>query len=225
MITLGWKSGNGSASRLVKGHDGETNYTVGALIQGNFGAGRDLRMGGFPLGKAFLEKGITGIHAGPSEGDVGAAVTAATEEEKNTPSTGPSAKKPDTGDGSIIVILSTDAPLTPSQLQRLVKRATVGIARVGGWGSNYSGDVFLAFSTGTQVPRDMMTRLKGPALLEPSRFVNEESMNGLFEAAADCVEESILNAICMAVETRGPLGRRVDALPYDEVREIMKDYV
>jgi len=135
----------------------------------------------------------------------------------------------DTKDGSIIVILATDAPLHPVQLQRLAKRATVGLARVGGYGHNPSGDIFLAFSTGNEVPVQTVTGqrrsvdpFKARAL--DARFVDDQSINGLLEAAADATEEAIYNALCGAETMTGNRGRRVEALPLGRVREIMGRY-
>lgn len=132
-------------------------------------------------------------------------------------------------DGSIIVILATDAPLHPTQLQRLAKRATVGLARVGGQGHNPSGDIFLAFSTGNRVPVQSISmdrREVDP--FKPTPFVadvvDDASINGLFEAAAEATEEAIYNAVCMAETMVGNLGHKIEALPLERVREIMGKY-
>jgi D-aminopeptidase len=128
-------------------------------------------------------------------------------------------------DGSIIIILSTDAPLTPLQLQRLAKRASVGLSKVGGWGANQSGDVFLAFSTANDGLDD---QTESNDIWKPKAvkvdMVEDRNINALFEASADAVEEAILNAVCMAERTVGHNGV-VDALDLGKVKELMVKYL
>ncbi|KAF4841915.1 Beta-peptidyl aminopeptidase BapA [Colletotrichum siamense] len=206
MICHYFKGGTGSSSRVVEGFDGEgnkKNYTVAALVQANYGKAAHLRIGGFPVGR-ILEK---------EKADSFVEV----------------AKHKDKKDGSIIVIIATDAPLTPIQCQRLAKRATVGLSRVGGYGHNPSGDIFLAFSTGNHIPvqtismeRREVDPWKAKALKVES--IDDTSINGLFEAAADATEESIYNVLCSAETMTGFCGRTIEALPLDRLREIMKKY-
>ncbi|KAI8185752.1 hypothetical protein KHU50_008643 [Colletotrichum sp. SAR 10_65] len=206
MICHYFKGGTGSSSRVVEGFDGEgnkKNYTVAALVQANYGKAAHLRIGGFPVGR-ILEK---------EKADSFVEV----------------AKHKDKKDGSIIVIIATDAPLTPIQCQRLAKRATVGLSRVGGYGHNPSGDIFLAFSTGNHIPvqtismeRREVDPWKAKALKIES--IDDTSINGLFEAAADATEESIYNVLCSAETMTGFCGRTIEALPLDRLREIMKKY-
>jgi len=222
MLCLGWKGGTGSSSRVVKGlvrkegeGEVETEFTVGALVQCNFGKGYDLRMGGVPVGRLLMDE------------------EAVKKEEKNLhPESGPEpstaaeekAEPPKPKDGSIIIILATSAPLHPLQLQRLAKRATVGLSRVGGWGSNSSGDIFLAFSTAHEIPRAPefnWTVTVGQSV----DIVQDVTINALFEAAADAVEEAILNALCMAEDMVGPGGREAKALPLERVRDVMGKYL
>jgi len=136
----------------------------------------------------------------------------------------------DKKDGSIIVIIATDAPLHPLQLQRLAKRATVGLARVGGVGHNPSGDIFLAFSTGNEIPvqtvgadhRDVDPWK--PAAMSVD-MIDDNTINSLFEAAADSVEESIYNAVCMAENMTGFQDRVAHGLPLERVKELMQKYL
>jgi D-aminopeptidase len=160
--------------------------TVGALVQANYGARDLLRVDGVPVGREI------GRDVVPSHRDV--------------PASG----------GSIIVILATDAPLVPIQCQRLARRATVGLAWVGGIGSNGSGDIFLAFSTGNRVP------LAAP--LSPVQMVGPDEMTPLFQAAAEATEEAILNALTAAETTTGRSGRTVHALPLDRLQDVMRRY-
>jgi D-aminopeptidase len=139
-------------------------------------------------------------------------------------------KAKDKKEGSIIVIIATDAPLHPVQLQRLAKRATVGIARVGGVGHNPSGDIFLAFSTGNDIPVQTVGAAHRsvdpwvPSVL-PVEMIDDNTINSLFEAAADSTEESIYNALCMAEDMTGFMDRTVKALPLERVEALMAKYI
>lgn len=256
MICQGWKGGTGSSSRIVGSFDKDEpseaedakigklpnkEYIVAALVQANYGSQRDLRIGGFPIGKALLDRGITGIKpakpitafvSNPNPDDQGRAAenndttkpTAASATASAQPEPTPAPLEgTDSPDGSIIIILATSCPCTPLQLQRLAKRATVGLSRVGGWGSNYSGDVFLAFSTATKTARTFQQRYKAPEV-RAVEMVDDQAMNALFEAAADATEEAIYNALCAGETTEGPEGLVVEGFPQGIVREIMGDW-
>ena len=182
MICHEFKGGIGTASRLAETPSG--TYTVGVLVQANYGVRRDLRIDGVPVGR------LIGYSEVPAPWE-----------------------KPATG-GSIIVIAATDAPLLPVQCDRLAKRATVGLGRVGGYGHNGSGDLFLAFSTGNHIA----TRSPDRYTLE---MVPHEHMDGLFHGVAEATEEAILNALCAAETTVGRDGRVAAALPLGRVGELM----
>jgi len=122
--------------------------------------------------------------------------------------------------GSIIVIVATDAPLLPGQCRRLAQRATLGIARMGGIGANGSGDIFLAFSTANRNLGEDSDFIQPITV----RTLPPGAMTPLFEAAADAVEEAILNALCAAVTTTGINGVVVHALPLDRLREVLKAF-
>ncbi|MCJ1247025.1 hypothetical protein MMC30_004236 [Trapelia coarctata] len=222
MLCLGWKGGTGSASRVVRGvvrkegdgdGDGEREFVVGALAQCNFGAGYDLRIGGVPVGRLLMDeeavkKAEKNLHSEVKHD------RAEEEEEKE--------QKPK--DGSIIIVIATSAPLHPLQLQRLAKRGTVGLSRVGGWGSNSSGDIFLAFSTAHEIPRAPEFSWT-PTVGQSVDVVQDVTINALFEAAADAVEEAILNALCMAEDMVGPGGREVKAMPLGRLRDLMEKFL
>lgn len=157
-------------------------HTVGVLVQANYGRRRDLRVDGFPMGRHIGIDDVPSAWAEPPNG------------------------------GSIIVIAATDAPLLPIQCRRLAKRVTVGLGRVGGYGHDSSGDIFLAFSTGNHLPADGQP-------WEVDVFPNPD-MDGLFHAVADATEESILNALCGAETMTGQKGRTAHALPLDRVQEL-----
>lgn len=220
MICQGFKGGTGTSSRVVSGFDGldsednpqSRDYTVGVLVQANYGRLRDFRVTGVPVGRVIMEQ--------REKEDDEAVLTqqAAVEEAK------------DKKDGSIIIIIATDAPLHPTQLERLAKRATVGLSRVGGYGHNPSGDLFLAFSTANKVPVQTVTA--GHRSVDPFKprvlnaaFVDDQSINGLFEAVADATEEAIYNAICMAETVVGHQGHQVDAIDQESLIAIMEKYM
>lgn len=179
MVCHEFKGGIGTSSRVVGTAGGR--YTVGAIVQANYGARGLLRLDGRPVGAEIDE------HAVPLPTD--AAVADA---------------------GSIIVIIATDAPLLADQCTRLARRATIGLARVGGTGGNGSGDIFLAFSTANRVP----LRATRPVSVET---LPADAMTPLFNAAAEAVEESIWNALCAAETMTGHLGRTVHAIPHDRL--------
>ncbi|MCK0155785.1 P1 family peptidase [Cellulophaga sp. F20128] len=135
MMCLGFKGGTGTSSRVFKIKD--TTYTVGAIVQSNFGAKRNLSIAGVPVGLA-LQDTLNSVYNAP-----------------------PSSRRQE-GDGSIIVIVATDVPLLPHQLKRIAQRIPLGVGIVGGRGSNGSGDIFLAFSTANEnaFDRDQTTTVK-----------------------------------------------------------------
>ncbi|CRG82713.1 hypothetical protein PISL3812_00057 [Talaromyces islandicus] len=212
MICQGFKAGTGSASRIIEGVEfGEKKtYTVAALVQANFGAKRDLRFGGIPVGRIMVEREKA---KQASTDNTTTSTTDEKEEERRLASK----------DGSIIVVLATDAPLHPVQLQRLAKRATVGVSRVGGWGSNSSGDLFLAFSTAQGIQRAPQFSWK-PTTEQKVSVVQDVTINALFEAAADSTEEAIYNALVAAVDMEGPLGA-VKSIDHQELKGIVENYI
>ncbi|NTW04239.1 MAG: S58 family peptidase, partial [Oscillochloris sp.] len=115
---------------------------------------------------------------------------------------------------SIIVIIATDAPLLPIQCRRLAQRATTGLARVGGYGHNSSGDIFLAFSTGNHLP-------VGSTGLYTLHMLHHEQIDPLFYAVAEATEEAILNALCAAETITGFQNRISYAIPHDLLGELM----
>ena len=131
----------------------------------------------------------------------------------------PSARAEPPGDGSIIIIVATDAPLLPHQCKRLAQRATIGLARVGGNGDNGSGDLFLAFSTGH---RGLGSR--GSIAPVAVRMLPNDAISALFEAVADATQEAIVNALCMATTTTGVSSRTSHAIPLSRLQEVMRKY-
>ncbi len=210
MTCQGFKAGTGTSSRLVPGLDKEgkeTEYTVAALVQANYGRMFSLTIAGAPVGRILR-----------AERERDAAAKKAQEEFDKAKS----AK-----DGSIIIVIATDAPLTAVGLQRLARRATRGVSRVGGYGYNTSGDIFMAFSTGTEAPGQYTTEEIRSDKIEilHHQAVDERNMDGLMEAAAEATEEAILNSLCMAETMTGFRGRTVEAIPLDKVKNIVQRHI
>lgn len=177
-----FKGGTGTSSRTFK--IGNKEYTLGVLVQANFGDLQDLTIAGVPVGKE-----ITDLE--PVE-------------------------KPQQ-EGSIIIIIGTDAPLTSSQLNLVAKRATLGMARTGTIGENGSGDIFLAFST-VKMNYDSATKTFTSVSLSKS------GLNPVYRAAVEATEEAIINAMVAAEDMEGVNGNKVFALPHDRLRSVMKKY-
>ena len=192
MICHEFKGGIGTASRVLPEDEG--GWTVGVLVQANYGSRHLLRIDGVPVGELIPYSEVPGMR----------------EERQRT------ARRD--GDGSIIVVVATDAPLLPHQCERLAQRATIGLARVGGIGANSSGDIFLAFATGN---RGLTGAEEETLALSTCRMVANNGMTPLFEACAEATEEAILNALCMATTTVGISGRTVYALPLDRVQSLV----
>ena len=190
MLTLGFKGGIGTASRKVKINN--KTYTIGALVQSNFGSKRNLTISGVPVGKELKDTLNVVFNAPPSN-------------------------KRQEGDGSIIVIVATDAPLLPHQLKRITHRIPIGIGVVGGRGSNGSGDIFLAFSTAN--PRAFDRKNERSIKSFPN-----DKITPLFEATVQTVEESIINAMIAAETMEGINNNKAYALPHDTLIEVLKKY-
>ncbi|MBG8552639.1 DmpA family aminopeptidase [Hymenobacter guriensis] len=120
-------------------------------------------------------------------------------------------------DGSIIVVIATNAPLLPSQLKQLARRVTIGVARTGGLGRNSSGDLFLAFSTQSPAGNDKGT-------LETWRSVPKERLDALYQATAQATEEAIINALVAAETMEGINGNTIYGLPANRLQEVMRKY-
>lgn len=194
MICHGFKGGIGTSSRVAT-IAGE-RYTVGVLVQANYGLREDLRLDGIPIGR-LIDRQKTPAPRDPIQGE---------KQEK---------------DGSIIVIVATDAPLLPFQCKRLAQRATVGLAQVGGYGHNSSGDIFLAFATGNDLPSGTGTPSDQPL---PIRMLPNHLIDPLFHATAEATAEAVLNALCAAKTMSGYRGRVVHAMPLDEVQSIWRNH-
>jgi D-aminopeptidase len=192
MMTYEFKGGTGTSSRIVT--IGENTWTVGTLVQSNFGARHQLSILGVPVG---LEM----PHEAPN----------------------PQANEPE--QGSIIVVIGTDAPLLPNQLRRLAKRGALGIARTGSSGGHYSGDIILAFSVANE--REANRRgLEEPPVLQSMTSVDDHYLDVIYEAAVQSVEEAIINAMVAAetVPLIKPAGKSWTAIDHEQLKKIMAKY-
>jgi D-aminopeptidase len=195
MICFGFKGGIGTSSRVIE--TAGATYIVGALVQTNFGRRGQLKVAGVPVGEELKDVPL------PTPG------------KKTTAGYG--RRSPDTEDGSIIVVIATDAPILPHQLKRLARRAGVGIARTGGTGANGSGDIFVAFSTANP-------GASAPAGIAKIAILANDHLSPLFEAAAQATEEAIVNALVAAKDMRGLDGNTVTALPKERLRSVLRKY-
>jgi L-aminopeptidase/D-esterase-like protein len=197
-----FKGGIGTASRVLPAADG--GFTVGVLVQCNYGTRPRLSVAGVPVGQEIA--------------DLLPCTTRPAGRPNERPCDAPSRDGgPDVEQGSIIVIAATDAPLLPSQLKRLAVRVSLGIGRMGGYGSNGSGDIFITFSTANPKAATQTDRMTITAL-------PNGRMNGLFEATVQATEEAILNALLAAETMEGGNGLRVYALPHDRLMAAVKKY-
>ncbi len=195
---LGFKGGIGTASRRVR--IGDATYTLGVLVQSNFGGALEIRgvQVGHRLGRArFLDR------CSPA----GEAEASAWRPELD----------PDAAGGSIMIVVATDAPVDAHGLDRIAYRAPYGIARTGGFSSHGSGDYVIAFSTaeGLRVPYES----ESPTAT--AETLRGDALNPLFLAVVEATEEAILNSLFRATTITGVDGNTVEALPVDEVRELL----
>jgi len=184
MICHQFKGGIGTASRQVKIADRE--YTVGIMVQANYGSRKTFTIAGVPLGDELSDLM-------------------------------PVFRPTDRSTGSIIVVVATDAPLLPHQLERLARRVPIGISKVGGYASNGSGDIFIAFSTANP---GVAAR---EGIMETEMLPND-AMSPLFLATAQATEEAIVNALIAAKTMVGINGNTVYALPHDRLIDILKEH-
>jgi len=180
MICNQFKGGTGTASRRLSDKDG--GYTVGVLLQCNYGRQEQLRIAGINVGRE-LPPGI------PGEKD----------------------------NGSIIVVVATDAPLLPHQLKRLARRVPLGLGRDGSYSGNGSGDIFIAFSTANSGAWD-------PKGVKTITMLPNDEMEPVFLATVQAVEEGVINAMIAAETMTGINNHMVLAIPHDQLRAVLKKY-
>ncbi len=196
---FGWKGGIGTSSRVLP--DELSGHTVGVLVQSNFGGILDIA--GAPVGRSLGRYSFRGTVSGG--------------EQEPAPTADPWLDQDDTGQGSIMIVVATDAPLSDRNLERLASRAMMGLARTGSFAGNGSGDYVIAFSTAPSV-----RRLPGRLPAEAAELGND-AMSGLFQAVVEATEEAIYNSLFKATSVTG-MGRTADALPIDETVAVLRQY-
>lgn len=196
-IAFGWKGGIGTSSRVLPASLG--GWTVGVLVQSNFGG--VLQVAGAPVGRELgryaFQNEVAALAPDRSPGLPGLA--------------------DDRGDGSVIIVIATDAPLSDRNLARVASRAMMGLGRTGSSASNGSGDYALAFSTAPSVRRSF-----DAARHTTTELANQE-MSAVFQASVEAVEEAVYNSLFMATTVSGN-GHTAEAIPLGRVREILARY-
>jgi D-aminopeptidase len=188
MICHEFKCGIGTSSRRVS-IDGR-DFAVGVLVQANYGLRETLRIAGVPVGQHLREH-------------------RAYQDQR---------PKRNVGDtGSIIIVVATDAPLLPHQLKRVAKRATMGLARMGSYAGDGSGDIFVAFSTAN-------AEALGNGAFPSATFMENGKLDAIFEATVQATEESIVNALVAAKDMDGVDGHYAKALPHAELKKLLERY-
>jgi D-aminopeptidase len=198
-VAFGFKGGIGSASRVLPASLG--GYTVGLLVQSNFGG--VLTIDGVRVGEAldqyYLREAVR----------------------PTTPDRSQAAPEPasiqHSADGSVMIVIATDAPLDHHQLMRLARRAMLGLGRTGASATHGSGDYVIAFST---APENRL-RPGGPRLRSP-RLLTHEGLSPLFQAVIEATEEAVINSLLRATSMTGRQGHRVEALPLDPLRRLLQ---
>jgi D-aminopeptidase len=180
MVCNEFKGGIGTSSRIVNEKAGD--YTVGVLVQCNYGWRSQLRIAGVPVGREITEQTVR-------NDDI----------------------------GSIIIVIATDAPLIPTQLKRLARRASLGLGRDGSFSGDGSGDIFIAFSSANP-------GVAGAKGVHDLKMLANEQLNPLFLATVQATEEAVVNAMVAAETMSGINGKTVIALPHDRLREVLKKY-
>lgn len=202
-VAFGFKGGIGTSSRVLPQNLG--GFTVGVLVQSNFGG--VLTINGAPvgreLGKYYLKEPLESRRIGQNQ---------------NPENVAGDILKTDKADGSIMMVVATDAPMDHRNLKRLAERAMLGLARTGSPSTNGSGDYVIAFSTAKQ------NRIRASESLRGTQTLGNDTMSPLFQAVVEATEEAIYNSILRATTITGRDGNRVEALPIEKTVEILKKY-
>lgn len=201
MIAYQFKGGIGTSSRRLSEENG--GYTIGVLVNANHGRRYELTIAGVPVGRLWQEKEHDMESAGLLENENIARLS----------------KREQLGDqGSIIIVIATDAPVDSRQLQRMARRAALGLARTGATSHHGSGDFILAFSTANEIPHYPDT----PTFL--MTHIADTHLNPIFAATVEATEEAIINALITATTVVGRDGRRAEAISHDQIQRILQHH-
>jgi D-aminopeptidase len=217
MVCNGFKGGTGTASRRLTEETG--GYTVGVLVQCNYGRASQLRVAGIPVAREMtLQPPCVTRLMSPPQQRLGTIATLC--DPKLVAIADPLDQE---HRGSIIIVIATDAPLTPDQLKRLARRASVGLGRLGAIESDGSGDIFIAFSTANEGSDNgnWATDTKRPAQVARLRSA---ALNPLFEATIEDVEEAVVNALVAARTMTGADYWTIAALPHDQLQKVLEHH-
>ncbi|WP_352400469.1 P1 family peptidase [Anaerotignum sp.] len=187
MRCYSFKGGTGTSSRVIEIDEVKATYTVGVLVQANYGRREELQVAGIPFGKE-IKNCDECIHS----------------------------YSPKPGEGSIIVIVATDAPVLPWQINKLCRRVSLGIGNLGGGYQNGSGDIFIGFSTANENAFSYTT--------SKITLLSDEQIEPLFKAVSQATEEAIVNALVAAESMVGRNGNFVPAIPHDQIKSILQHY-
>lgn len=224
-VAFGWKGGIGTASRKLPESLG--GFTLGVLVQSNYGG--VLMINGVPvgeeLGQYYLKNAVSVNMAAQPPDLLG---TGTERQSLSAHQSGKAAEEPeaaikppinaggsDMADGSIIIVIATDAPVDHRQLMRLASRSMVGLGRTGSSMTNGSGDYAIAFSTANRIDASQNVR--------EIKVLGNDAMSPLFQAVIEATEEAIINSLLKATTVTGN-GRTVEALPIDKTKEILRKY-
>ncbi len=208
MLCNGFKGGIGTSSRVLPSEEG--GFTVGVLVQCNYGSRPGLRIAGVPVGKEFTAPMVC----------VAASSPPSREWLREMPRCGQQSSSRERSQaelGSIIIVIATDAPVLPHQLRRLVKRASLGLGREGSIASNFSGDIFVAFSTANP-------GAAADSGLVALQMLPNERLDPLFGATVQATEEAVTNALVAAETMTGADDIRAYGLPHARLVEILRKY-
>jgi D-aminopeptidase len=208
MLCNGFKGGIGTSSRVIDTERG--GYKVGVLVQCNYGSRRGLRIAGVPVGEEFPDPMVCVAGAAKPTRELLRSMPHCTQR-------GSVREWRHAELGSIIIVVATNAPLLPHQLERLVKRASLGLGREGSIASNFSGDIFLAFSTANAAAT-------ADTALATVRMISNERLDPLFTATVQATEEAITNAMIAAETMTGADDIRAYALPHARLSQILRKY-
>jgi L-aminopeptidase/D-esterase-like protein len=223
MLCNGFKGGTGTASRVLAPEAG--GFTLGVLAQCNYGTRHQLRIAGIPVGREIagyqpcvaqrMEPPVLRPDGSP----------APTCSDSSGPPESQSSLPDEIEQGSIIVVVATDAPLTPDQLKRIARRVSLGMGRLGSIHGNGSGDIFIAFSTANRGADAGNSDTDGSALPAAAvQRLTSGAMDPLFTATAEATEEAIVNAMLAADTMTGADYWRYYAIPHDELKNVLKKH-
>jgi L-aminopeptidase/D-esterase-like protein len=215
----GFKGGTGTSSRKLPVDQG--GYTVGVLVQCNYGRRSELRIAGIPVGREITgyEPCVAKALDPPvrmTNGELAPICAQQVSLKKSIPE--------EAEQGSIIVVVATDAPLTPDQLKRIAKRVSLGLGRMGSIHGNGSGDIFIAFSTANPGADSGNSTASNQAAVSNIKRLISERMDVLFAATIQATEEAITNAMIAAETMTGADYWRSYAIPHNQLRDVLRKH-